>query len=75
MRNASRLSPGLVSTYEDLWKITLANYNAGAGCVSDAITPLVTKDKKVSWENVANQLINLGYQCAASIDYVFEIAR
>jgi hypothetical protein len=75
MLNLTKDPGGKSSSYEDLWRFTLANYNAGAGCVSDAITPLVTKDKKVSWENVANQLINLGYQCAASIDYVFEIAR
>jgi len=75
MLNLTKDPGGKSSSYEDLWRYTLANYNAGAGCLSDAITPLVTKDKKINWDNVANQLINLGYQCAASIDYVFGIAR
>lgn len=63
------------SNYEDLWRFTLANYNAGAGCLSDAIEGIVEDEDEVSWVNVANNLIDLGFDCARSIDYVYEISR
>lgn len=66
---------GESSNYSDLWRMTLANYNAGAGCVSDAVETLIDSDQELSWVNIANQLIDQGFACAGAIDYVFEISR
>ena len=66
---------GYSSTYSDLWRMTLANYNAGSGCIDQAVDTLIDDKAEVNWVNMANQLINQGYACAGSIDYVFEISR
>ncbi len=66
---------GEFSTYEDLWRFTLANYNAGSGCINDSVKILVEEEKELNWINVANKLIGLGNTCAGSIDYAFEISH
>lgn len=66
---------GESSTYPDLWRITLANYNAGSGCTSEAIETLIDEEVELTWINIANQLIEQGFACAGAIDYVFEISR
>ena len=66
---------GVYSTYEDLWRFTLANYNAGSGCLSDSVETLVDDEEELNWINVANELIDLGFACAGAIDYTYEISR
>jgi hypothetical protein len=68
--NLTQRSPGLVSTYTDLWKFTLVNYNAGAGCLYDAAKRAWTGGRLV-WDKVAS---NLDPACAPSADYVNSIA-
>ena len=37
IRSIADLQPGDTTTYDDLWRLTLANYNAGPGCTAKAI--------------------------------------
>ena len=73
--NLTEEPSGAYSTYEDLWRFTLANYNAGSGCVSDAVGEIIDDEEELNWVNVANELIDLGVTCAAAIDYTYEISR
>ena len=50
--NTTRQIPGEVSIYEDLWRFTLINYNAGPGCLSDAIESAYASNIPLTWENV-----------------------
>jgi hypothetical protein len=54
---ATESMAGLVSTYEDLWRFTIANYHAGPGCLSFAIHQAWTfsTDRRITWENVKTQ--------------------
>ena len=52
----SGASAGSLSTYEDLWKMTLANYNTGPGCVQGAIHETLSKNLALTWNNVAANL-------------------
>jgi len=69
--NITRQSAGEVSTYEDLWRFTLVNYNAGSGCLSDALNEAFSRGYPLTWENVT-RFLEPG--CQAAIDYVEDIS-
>ncbi len=69
--NTTRRTAGEVSTYEDLWRFTLVNYNAGSGCLTNAIQQAYSSHYHLTWENVA-QFLEPG--CQAAVDYVEDIA-
>jgi hypothetical protein len=64
--------PGIVSTYDDLWRYTLLNYNGGSGCVSGAIEATVKADEPVDWLHVSKRLQS---HCKGSLDYVEIVSR
>jgi hypothetical protein len=70
--NASNRIPGAVSSYEDLWKFTLANYHAGPGCLSFAVHSAWARGERLTWPNVASYLTPA---CQGVITYVDNIAR
>jgi hypothetical protein len=61
-----------VASYEDLWKYTLVNYNAGPGCLGDAVEGADGQGLELTWENVSSFLPGV---CAGAIDYVDDISR
>jgi hypothetical protein len=70
--NTAHCSPGKVSSYEDLWKITLASYAAGPGCTSSALKRASADGKELSWENVSGALSD---PCTGAVDYVERIGH
>jgi hypothetical protein len=53
------------TTYEDLWRFTLASYHNGSSCLQDAITTVRRAHLPVTWENVGQEL-----NCRGGGDYV-----
>lgn len=70
--NQTQLQAGQVSSYEDLWRFTLVNYNAGPGCLSDAVEKTLDSNTPLTWDNL--KLFLEPGPCQASIDYVEDIA-
>lgn len=64
--------PGEVSTYEDLWRLTVANYHAGPGCVSYAIHSAWQGSGVLTWDLVAERFTE---PCRGVIPYVEKITR
>ena len=58
--------------YEDMWKFTLVNYNAGGGCLADALKQAYDKHEELTWENVSQYLAPA---CRAAIQYVEDISE
>jgi hypothetical protein len=72
VRNVSGGAPGEVASYEDLWKFTLVNYNAGPGCLSEAVQATDDNGQPFTWENVAANLYGI---CSIAADYVDDISQ
>jgi len=71
VHNNTAQSPGSTTSYEDLWKFTLVDYNAGAGCLSLAIGETLGKSQELNWENLS---ANLTPVCMGTKDYVEDIS-
>ncbi len=59
--------PASAASYEDLWKFTLVNYNAGPGCLGDALDVASGDEDGLTWENVASHLLPT---CPGAVNYV-----
>ena len=70
--NSTGRTAGQVALYEDLWKFTLLNYNAGSGCLSRALSLAVSNKQTLTWANVVQYLEPV---CQAGITYVDDIAN
>ena len=65
-------APSTVATYEDLWKMTLVNYNAGPGCLGLALHESWVDDKSIAWDVLSNHFTET---CAPARDYVNDISK
>ena len=63
---------GEVASYENLWKFTLVNYNAGGGCLAEALTYALGSELELTWENVSPFLVGA---CSGAVDYVNDISQ
>jgi hypothetical protein len=72
VRNYTGKTPGDVASYEDLWKFTLVNYNAGGGCLAEGITRTLGEGMDLTWGNVSPFLFGA---CSGAIDYVNDISK
>jgi hypothetical protein len=76
VRNVTGEIAGNSASYEDLWRFTLANYNAGPGCLGNALDATygedLEEDRELTWENVSS---HLEPACRGAISYVDAISR
>lgn len=70
--NATNSVPGSVSSYEDLWRFTLANYHVGSGCLSYTIHTAWQQQEPLTWEYVSSHFTE---PCQSAVPYVDLIAR
>jgi hypothetical protein len=63
---------GNSASYEDLWRFTLVNYNAGPGCLGNALDAAASQQLELTWENIAPLLEPA---CRGAIEYVNLISR
>jgi hypothetical protein len=72
VRNVSGGAPGNAASYEDLWRFTLVNYNAGPGCLGEAVQATADQGLPLEWVNVST---NLNGICSIASDYVADISE
>jgi hypothetical protein len=72
VKNVTDQAPGLTVSYEDMWRFTLVNYNAGPGCLSDAMDASYTANGDVSWDSVSALLEPT---CQGAVRYVDDISK
>jgi len=71
IENYTEEKPGEVASFEDLWKYTLVNYNAGGGCLAEGITHALGEGLDLTWGNVSPFLTGA---CAGAVNYVEDIS-
>ena len=59
-------------SYEDMWKFTLINYNAGGGCLASAFESASENDEPLTFEGIAPYLAPA---CQGAIEYVNQISN
>jgi len=76
VENITGGTAGSAASYEDLWKFTLVNYNAGPGCLGNALEATVGQEtpeaQELTWGNVSS---HLEPACQGAINYVNDISR
>lgn len=72
VKNVTGGTAGSAASYEELWKFTLVNYNAGPGCLGEALEVTEGEELALTWENLAP---HLEPACQGAIPYVNEISR
>ncbi len=68
--STAEVKPGEVSGYEDLWRMALTNYNAGPGCLSQAIKQAWRQEGRLDWPTVSSYLTPA---CQGALGYVDSI--
>ncbi len=68
----STQSAGDFASYEDLWKFTLVNYNAGAGCLGLAVNQTWTAEHQLTWDAMSSHFTDV---CAPAKEYVDDISK
>jgi hypothetical protein len=58
-------------SYEDMWRFTLVNYNAGPGCLGLAVNQTSKNRESLDWQHVSSHLTPV---CQATIDYVTDVS-
>ncbi len=69
--NVTGESPGRGSSYEDLWRLTLANYAGGAGCLSLALKAADQHGLPKTWEAVSAEIPEA---CSGARKYVEDVS-
>lgn len=70
--NVTGQAPGRSSSYEEMWKITLASYAAGPGCLADALQDASRRTDVLTWDLVSSEMPG---ECAGVSEYVGNITR
>jgi len=72
VKNFTGSAAGKSTSYEDLWKLTLVNYNAGPGCLGDALDATQIAKQDLTWENIST---HFSPACEAAVGYVNDISQ
>jgi hypothetical protein len=70
--NTTQRNPREVSNYADLWRFTLVNYNAGPGCLGNAIQRTWDANLPIDWDHV---MPNIDPACREAVKYVMDISK
>ncbi len=64
--------PGATFSYQDMWRMTLVNYNAGVGCLYSALSSVKKNGQPFDWPTIAE---HLSAACPGAEKYVEDIAQ
>jgi hypothetical protein len=74
VRNTLLYPPRDVTTYEDMWKLTIGNYYAGSGCSGTALKIIAESDSPVTWEEITRNMWGDCENAAMYVERVLQLA-
>jgi len=75
VKNTTGKPVSAVATYEEMWKLTIANYHAGSGCVGTAMQSAGDNGHDMVWDEIAPYLLGDCQGAVGYVDSVFELAK
>ena len=75
VQNATGLAPSVVTTYEDMWKFTIANYYSGSGCLYNALSLCNSYKYAITWENAKTFMTGICSNARDYVDRVYELGE
>ena len=63
MRNVYGVSPALITSYEDLWDFSIANYHVGNQCIAEGLNILYANEIPVTFENYCDTITTCPTTC------------
>jgi hypothetical protein len=72
VKNVTRAEPADATTYEDMWKMTIANYYAGSGCLGQALHASLSEEFPLTWDTLSGYLEGT---CTIADEYVRRVMR
>ncbi len=70
VKNVTRAEPADVTSYEEMWKMTIANYYAGSGCLGNALRASLNETYPLTWDVLSTYLEGT---CVIAKDYVWRV--
>lgn len=71
LRGFTSSTPNKAFENSDLWRLTVASYNAGPGCITTAASSAVAQHLKLNWKNISAQFDD---GCQGAIGYVDQVS-
>lgn len=75
VENVSEKSAREVTTYEDMWEMTIGNYHSGSGCVGTAMQTAWDSNQSMDWETVVGYLLGGCQSAKGYVVRVHELSR
>lgn len=72
IQNTVGQAPKQVASYEDLWRMTLVNYNAGPGCLSLTLNEAWTQEHALTWDVLSKHFTPV---CDSARTYVDDLSK
>ena len=75
IKNTTGQPVSAVATYEEMWKLTVANYHGGSGCVGTAMQTAWDNGHTMTWDEISPNLLGDCQGAAGYVESVFELAK
>ncbi len=75
IKNTTGQPVSAVATYEEMWKLTVANYHGGSGCVGTAMQTAWDNGQDMTWDKISPNLLGDCQGAAGYVESVFALAK
>lgn len=75
IKNITGQPVSAVITYEEMWKLTVANYHGGSGCVGTAMQTAWDNGNNMTWNEISEYLLGDCRGATGYVESVFTLAK